>query len=66
MVTQAGYYFGTLFKCYQAVTHSEPLPPTIFNMVVDYVIRHWVMMFTREEAGPEGFRRVVQWIAKKF
>ena len=35
-------------------------------MMLNYVIRHWVMLFAREKAGPEGFGREIQWIATLF
>ena len=33
------------------MTQGDPLYPTIFNVVVDAVIRHWVMVVTPTEAG---------------
>ena len=35
-------------------------------MVVDSVIRHWVIVVAGEEEEPEGFGRVVQWLAVLF
>ena len=43
-----------------------PLSPTIFNMVVGTVIRHWVTLVEGEGVGPNGFRRAVQWLAEFF
>ena len=54
MVTKACGYFGRPFKGYQGVTQGDPLPPTIFNLVVDAVIRHWVTVVTPNEAGTGG------------
>ena len=54
MVARAGRYFEHLFKGYQGVTQGDPLSPTIFNMVVDAVICHWVMVVTSAEAGMGG------------
>ena len=54
MVAKAGGYFGRPFKGYQGVTQGETLSPTIFNVVVDAVIRHWVMVVTPTEAGTGG------------
>ena len=39
MVTRAGGYFGTPFKGYHGVPQGNTLPPMIFNVVVDAVIR---------------------------
>ena len=56
----------SLLKDYQGVIQRDPIPPTIFNMFVDAVIWHWVMLVAGEEAGPEGFGQEVQWIAVLF
>ena len=44
MVARAGGYYGTGFKGERGVTQGDPLSPTIFNVVVDAVVRHWVTM----------------------
>ena len=37
------------------VTQGNPLSPTIFNMVVDGVVRHWLHLATQEaERGGNG------------
>ena len=40
MVAQAGGYYVTGFKGARGVTQGDPLSPTIFNGVVDVVVRH--------------------------
>ena len=40
MVARAGQYYGTGFKGERGVTQGDPLSPTIFNVVVDAVLRH--------------------------
>ena len=42
MVERAGGYYGTYFKGDKGVTQGDPLSPTIFNVVVNFVVRHWV------------------------
>ena len=42
MVARAGVYYGTSFRGERGVTQGDPLSPTIFNVVVDAVVRHWV------------------------
>ena len=42
MVARAGGYYGETFKGYRGVTQGDPLSPTIFNVVVDAVVSHWV------------------------
>ena len=54
MVVKAGGYFIRLFKGYRGVTQGDPLYPTIFNMVVDAIIRHWVTVVTPSESGMWG------------
>ena len=40
MVARAGGYYGTAFGGERGVTQGDPLSPTIFNVVVDAVVRH--------------------------
>ena len=50
MVAKSGRYFGHQFKGYQGVTQVNPLSPTIFNVVMDAIIRHRVTVVTSTEA----------------
>ena len=38
------------------MTHGDPLSPTIFNVVVDAVVRHWVTVVVEgsEDQGERG------------
>ena len=59
MVARAGEYYRTAFRGERGVTQGEPLSPTIFNVVVDAVIWHWVHGVVKEveakgETGREG------------
>ena len=56
MVARAGGYYREAFKGAWGVTQGDPLSPTIFNVVVDAVVRHWVMlvMATAEKRGERG------------
>ena len=59
MVTRAAGYYGTTFGGERGVKQGDPLSPTIFNVVVDAVVRHWVNGIveeaeTRGETGWEG------------
>ena len=59
MVARAGRYYGKGFKGERGVTQGDPLSPTIFNVVVDAVVRHWLQLATREaerrgERGRKG------------
>ena len=42
IVARAGGYYRESFHGERGVTQGEPLQPTIFNVVVDTVVRHWV------------------------
>ena len=53
MVARAGGYYGTGFKGATGVTQGNPLSPTIFNVVVDAVVCHWVTLAV-EDAENRG------------
>ena len=40
MLERAGGYYGTTFQGVRGVTQIDPLSPTIFNVVVDTVVRN--------------------------
>ena len=44
MVAKVGGYFGSSFQGFRGVTQGVPLYPTILNVVVGAVVRHWVKM----------------------
>ena len=59
MVARAGGYSGTVFRGERGLTQGDPLSPTIFNVVVDAVVRNWVQGVVEEveargELGQEG------------
>ena len=59
VVARAGGYYREAFKGDRVMTKGDPLSPTIFNLVVDAVVRHWVMMALAEsekrgERGSKG------------
>ena len=59
MVARARGYYGTSFRGERCVTQGDPLSPTIFNVVLDAVVRHWVKRIVevaevRGETGQEG------------
>ena len=59
MVARSGSYYGKAFKGERDVTQGDPLPTTIFNVVVDAVVQHWVNGLVDEaeakgETGREG------------
>ena len=42
MLARAGGYYGAMFKGTYGVTQGYLLSLTIFNVVVDALVRHWV------------------------
>ena len=39
---------GFLHQLFKAVVKGDPLSPTIFNVVVNVVVRHWVTLAVEE------------------
>ena len=60
------YHFGTPFKGHRGVNRGKHLSTTIFNVVIDLVLHHWIFVVAEEEAGSEGFGRAVQRLSKCF
>ena len=56
IVAKVGGYYGAAFRGVWGVTQGDPLSPTIFNVVVDLVVRHWVSVMAQvaEERGGRG------------
>ena len=56
MVARSGGYYEAAFKGSRGVKQGYLLSPTIFNVVVDAVVRHWVMVMVEgtEEQGEHG------------
>ena len=48
MVARAGCYYRTAFREERGVTQGDPLPPNIFNVVVNAVVRHWVQVIIED------------------
>ena len=65
-MARAGKYYRPPFKGYRRVTQVHPLPPTLFNVVVDAIIRHWVTVVAATEADTEGIGLSIQDLAVYF
>ena len=66
MAARAGGYYGAAFKGKRGVTQGDPLSPTIFNVVVDAVVRHWLegLQAAKEEKGAKGGGAVLSGILR--
>ena len=54
MVARTGGYYGAPFHGYRGVTQGDPLPPTIFNVVVDTVVCLWKSLLVAEREGSDS------------
>ena len=56
MAARSGGYYGAAFKGERGVTQGDLLPPTLFNVVVDAVVRYWMegLQTAKEEKDAEG------------
>ena len=56
MVSREGGYYGAAFTGVRGVMQGDPLSPTIFSVVVDSVVRYWVLVMVEgaEEWGEHG------------
>ena len=66
MVARANGYFGLPFKGYCGITQCDPLTTTLFNVVVDVVICHWVTVVAPTKAGMVGFGLSIQDLGAYF
>ena len=53
MVERLGWYYGENFRGERGMTQGDPLSPTIFNVVVDTVVRHWESLLV-ERSGRDS------------
>ena len=59
MVARAGGYYGVAFKVFRRVTQVDPLPPTIFLMMVHAVVCHCISLVPGGAGGKNGWGREV-------
>ena len=66
MVATAGRYFGILFKGYRGVTQGKPLSITLFSVVVDAIIHHWVTVVAPTKDGMEVLGLSIRYLSAYF
>ena len=66
MVARAGGYYRTAIKGARGVTQGDPLSPTIFNVVVDVVVRHWFTLAIEDAEKRGGVGKEVRHQAALF
>ena len=66
MISRAGRYFGLPFKGYRGMTQGYPMSPTLFNVVVDTVIHHWVAVVVATKEGMEVLGMSIWYLAGYF
>ena len=54
IVAEAGGYYGPAFQGSRGVTQGDPISPTIFNIVVDAVVRHLVSVMVESADEQSG------------
>ena len=59
MVDLLGRYYGVALQYFQRVTQGYQLLSTIFNVVMDAVVRNWVSLVAGAVAEPDGRGREV-------
>ena len=52
-------YYGVALRDFRGVTQGYQFLPTIFNLVMDAVVRNWVSLVAGAVAEPDGRRREV-------
>ena len=60
MVSKSVGYHGPPFKYFRRMTQVNLLSPTIFNVIVDSVVQHWVTVVAEGGVGSEGLRHSIQ------
>ena len=60
MVMKHGGYFGPPFKGYHGVTQGDPLSSTVFNRVVESIVRNLEMVAAPKKSRAEGLGEMIQ------
>ena len=67
MAAKEGGHYRTAFHRHHKVTQGDPLSPTIFNVFVDAVIRHWMTVVeVPQEGAIQGLETSTQTVLALF
>ena len=53
-------YYSALLNRHQGVTQRDTLMPTHFNVLIDVVFRHWILVVAEEDVVSKGFDMATQ------
>ena len=57
IVACAGGYYGAAFQEFRGVTQGDPIPLTIFNVVVDTVVHQLILLVPGSAGGQDSWGR---------
>ena len=66
MVDCTGRYYGVALQDFRGVNQGYQLSSTIFNVVMDEVVRNWVSLVAGDVVEPDGMVREVLYCATFF
>ena len=66
MVASAVGYFEILFKGYRGVTQGDTLSTTLFNVVVEAIIIHWMTVVAPTKESMDGLGLSIRELAAYF
>ena len=55
----ASGYYGRIFKAWREVAQGGALSPTIFNLMVDTIVREWMRQLEEKGVDTEDVRQIV-------
>ena len=59
LVCKAAGFYSRIFRATRGVTQGGPLSPTIFNLMVDAIVREWVRLMELEGFDTANIRTIV-------
>ena len=59
LACRASGYYGRIFKAWRGVTQGGPLSPTIFNLMIDAIVRELMRQLEEQGADTADIREIV-------